>query len=111
MNSQSKTIAIISYLTIIGWVMALIMRQSEEPKSELSRFHLRQSLGLIIVGVIGWYLLSWLAGLLNFWLLFNAFRLGLLVYWVLGLVNAIQGEKKYLPFIGEFFDEKLDFIK
>jgi len=111
MNSKSKTIAIISYLTIIGWVMALIMRQSEEPKSELSRFHLRQSLGLIIVGVIGWYLLSWLAGLLNFWLLLNAFRIGLLVYWILGLVNAIQGEKKYLPFIGEFFDEKLDFIK
>jgi len=45
MQNQSNTIAILSYVWFIGWIIAFIMRQNERPQSELSRFHLRQSFG------------------------------------------------------------------
>ena len=34
----------------------------------------------------------------------------LFVLWLLGLLYAIQGEKKPVPILGEYFDEKITFI-
>lgn len=111
MQNSSKIIAIVSYLTFVGWIIALIMRQSEQPRSDLSRYHLRQALGLNLLGFVGWIVIAWLSGLLGFWLLLNAFRIVLLIFWVLGIVNAIQEELKPLPFIGQWFEDTFDFIK
>jgi hypothetical protein len=45
-----KTIAIISHLTIIGWVFALIKYRDEH--SELSAFYIRQTLGITLLGIV-----------------------------------------------------------
>lgn len=96
---DGKTIAIISYITLIGWIIALVMHQSN--KTSLGAFHIRQMLGLMlfslaisIVGqVIGLALVLWVL------------NLGLLVLWVLGLVGAIQGEEKEVPLVGPLFQD------
>ena len=49
-DDQSKTVAILSYITPIGWVIALILNQSK--KTELGSFHIRQALLLMITGII-----------------------------------------------------------
>jgi len=41
-------VAVISYLTVIGWIVAMIIYDKHQ--SSLASFHLRQSLGLIITG-------------------------------------------------------------
>ena len=48
---DAKTIAWVSYLTIIGWIIAFVSYGNLNPKTSLATFHLRQSLGLILLGV------------------------------------------------------------
>jgi len=101
-TDNGKTVGIIAYLWIIGWVIALVMHNGN--KTEHGAYHVRQSLGIMIlwlaitiintvltmagVGVVG-YILS----------------LGLFVLWLLGFIGAIQGEKKPVPVLGEQFQE------
>ena len=87
---------IVSYITIVGWVIALLCGTREE-----SKFHLNQSLVLILAniiwGVIGKVLafipiVGWLAIPIGYLIIF--------VLWVMGLVYALQGQEKPVPFIG-----------
>ncbi len=64
--NDPKVVGIISYLMPVGWIIAFILNN---PKSDLASFHLRQSLGLIVVALairIVMYvpLLGWLAGII-----------------------------------------------
>ena len=49
---DKKTLSIVSYITIIGWVVAFIVYGGKTEKSSLEKFHLEQSLGLGILGVL-----------------------------------------------------------
>ncbi len=94
-----KTIAIISYITLIGWIVAVVMNN---PKRELASFHIRQSLGILallaasgivaIVPFIGWIaaVVGWLGGV---------------ILWIIGILGALQGEMKPVPFLGDKFQE------
>ena len=44
---KGKNTAIVSYLTIIGSIIAIFMNQYEN-RSEFGRFHIRQSLGIFL---------------------------------------------------------------
>lgn len=93
-SSNAQLIAIISYLSFIGWVIAFVLYQND--KSELAIYHLRQSLGLNLIGVVGWIIfiipiIGWLVAILYF------------VLWLMGLIYAAQGEIKPVPIVGEFF--------
>ena len=87
---------IVAYITIIGWLIALLCGTKEE-----SKFHLNQSLVLILTniiwGVIGKILafipiIGWLAIPIGYLIIF--------VLWVMGLVYALQGQEKTVPIIG-----------
>jgi uncharacterized membrane protein len=96
---DGKTIAIISYITLIGWIIALVMHQSN--KTSLGAFHIRQMLGLMLFS-LAISIVGQVTGLaLVLWVL----NLVLLVLWVLGLVGAIQGEEKEVPLVGSLFQD------
>lgn len=109
---DAKTIAWVSYLTIIGWIIAFVSYGNLNPKSSLATFHLRQSFGLILLGVacsILFRMLFWgfaFIGILSpvIWIL-------LIILWVLGLLAAINGEEKPLPVVGTYFQQWFQFIK
>ena len=95
-SSNAQIIAVVSYITLIGWIIAFILYQND--KSELAIFHLRQSLGILILGIIGvvifWIpILGWLAAIFLF------------VLWLMGLIYAAQGEKKPIPVLGNLFQD------
>ncbi len=97
--NDGKTIAIISYITVIGLLIAFIMNSSK--RNSFASFHIRQMLGISILGFINWYIVkayinSWVASIIG---------LFLLVLLILGLISAIQGEKKSVPFIGDYFQD------
>ena len=94
----AKILSIISYITILGWLVAAFLYGHH--KSSLARFHLRDSLGLIITTSI--LLLIPLVG----WFLF----IGLITIWCVGFYNAINGQRQALPIFGLFFQKYLDFI-
>lgn len=104
-NNQAKTIAIVSYITIIGWVIALVMHQSN--KSSLGRFHLRQMLGLIALALVNNLIIMRVGAL--YWL-GVIISLGLLVLWIIGLISAINEEEKPLPVLGAQFQQWFSFI-
>ena len=49
---EDTTVAILTYITIIGFVIAIVMHSSK--KTALGAFHLRQGLGLFITGLVIW---------------------------------------------------------
>ncbi|MBW2996237.1 hypothetical protein KY332_02945 [Candidatus Woesearchaeota archaeon] len=85
---QSKLVAILSYITLIGWIVALILNQSK--KTELGSFHIRQALLIMIAGIILMWIpiIGWLLNIVVF------------VFWIMGLVYAIQGQMKEVPVLG-----------
>ncbi|MFU1856087.1 DUF4870 domain-containing protein [Sphingobacterium sp. NGMCC 1.201703] len=104
-SNEGKTVAIISYLTLIGLIVAIIMNNKE--KTTLGQFHIRQSVGITVTGlVLG--LFSFIPGIGG--LIMNIVGVILLIALILGLVAAFSGEKKALPFIGEKYQQWFNMI-
>ncbi len=102
--SEDKTIAIIAYLTLIGFIVALILHMNK--KTKLGAFHLRQMLGLILTGIaLG------LCGLVLIfipiigWLCHWALLIALFVLWVLGLIGAVNGRMDPVPIVGTLYQK------
>ncbi|HEY0944587.1 MAG TPA: hypothetical protein VGD81_04940 [Opitutaceae bacterium] len=107
-TTEDKTAAIVSYLTLIGFIIAVVLHCQK--KTRLGAFHLRQSLGLMAVAVGASIALSivsvipfvgWLVGLAGWAVLW----IGGLVLWIMGLIAAANGECKPVPVLGEQFQK------
>ncbi|MEN0049948.1 MAG: hypothetical protein AAF806_22995 [Bacteroidota bacterium] len=95
-----KVAAIVGYLGLIGFLISLLA--IHEKGEEFSAFHLRQSLGLTIVGValgvIGIIpILGWIVAGVGILLVFIA--------WIIGLVGAINGTTKPVFLLGNQFQK------
>jgi uncharacterized membrane protein len=104
---DQRTISCVSYITPIGWIVALIFYSNPSGKSSLTKFHLRQSLGLILTW-FAIYIVDSALGMIEFpglGLLFKILHLCVFVLWVLGLISAIQSEEKPVPVLGEFYQK------
>jgi len=95
-----KTTAIIAYITLIGLIIAYV--QNKDKKNAFVAYHIRQSLGLIctsfalsIINIVP--ILGWIVSSLGFVLL--------LVLWILGLMNALNGQEKPVMILGEHFNK------
>ncbi len=91
-GADPKVIAIVSYITIIGWIVALVLNN---PKSEFASFHIRQMLGIFLLGLI----LSFIPFVNIVGWIFT------LVLWIMGFIGAVQGQMKTVPILGEKFQE------
>ena len=96
---EGRQIAIISYLTIIGLVIAFSMNM--ETKNEYAKMHIRQSLGLNIL----FYSIAIFIGYFNSWMISGPFYVSFIVLWTFGFVNAIQREHRPIPLVGDYFQE------
>ena len=109
---DKKTLSIVSYITIIGWVIAFIIYNGKTEKSSLEKFHLEQSLGLGILGV-----LNSIASIIvvpivpSIYFVFTIISVAIFVLWILGIVNASKEEETPVPLVGTAFVGKFDFIK
>ena len=97
-SPEDKTVAIISYLTFIGFIVAVILHSNN--KTTIGTYHLRQALNLLLSGVaLGIVGVVPVIG----WIAMPIIAIGLLVLWVLGLISAIKGEMKPIPLLGVHF--------
>lgn len=104
--TRGKTIAILSYCTLIGWIIAIIMHQSE--KTKYGAYHIRQALGLFIFAVGAFVVISMFVWFMWFLLfLYPVVQLTLLAFVIIGIVNAVNGKMKPLPLIGALSDKML----
>jgi len=97
---NGKTTAIVSYITIIGWLIAYFgMHQSK--KTSLGSFHLRQTLLLFIIAIVYQIVITIITmAVPAIGLILSLGGLVFLVLWIMGLIGAINGEEKPMPLIG-----------
>lgn len=101
-NKEGKNIAVISYITIIGLIIAFVM--NSDKKDAFASYHIKQSLGMAItgiaLGVIGLIpILGWIINILGIFII--------LYMWIMGLVNAINEKTKPVPLLGKKYEEWL----
>ena len=109
-TDNGKNVGIISYITIIGWLIAYFAMHNDK-KTELGSYQLRQTLLLYIVGfgiyivwavVVSALLFSFSLTLAWLFLLVDwVIRLGLFALWLIGFIGAVNGQKKPIPLIGD----------
>ncbi|OOQ59419.1 import component protein [Mucilaginibacter pedocola] len=106
----NKGLAIVAYITIIGWVVSYLEFKKRADKSALVNYHLGQSLGLIIVSFALGIAISVLAAIIPS-LYFVSFIISgaTLVLLLLGVVTANNEAMKPLPIIGKFFEGRFNF--
>lgn len=97
---EGKTIAIIAYLTLIGLIIAFVM--NTDKKNSFASFHIRQALGIgvtgLALGVVNIIpILGWIVSIIG--------SIFLVVLWVIGLIGALNGERKMVPLLGEKYQE------
>jgi uncharacterized membrane protein len=101
---EDKTVAILSYLTLIGFIVAIIIHNGK--KTQLGAFHLRQVLGLMLTGfavMVCGFVLGRIP--LIGWLTMLALWLSMLVLWLLGLLAALNGQMKPMPIVGPLYQQ------
>ena len=97
--SDGKAMAIISYITLVGTIIAIIVNSSG--KKPFTSFHIRQAFGLLLTQIVG----SLVLGTFGIHFLGWALNIFILVLWIIGLLAAIQGETKVVPFLGDRFQD------
>ncbi|NOS69652.1 MAG: hypothetical protein HOP33_06960 [Verrucomicrobia bacterium] len=113
---EDKTAAIVCYLTLIGFIVAIILNSNK--KTKLGAFHLRQVMGFILTGIVVWIclaivmfvlflLLAFMKSILVLLvpLIYLAFGVSMIVLWVLGFIAAINGQMKPMPVVGPMYQK------
>jgi len=96
---EGKQAAIISYVTIIGTVIAIFM--NSEKKNEFASFHIRQALGINLT----YFALGYFIGYFDSWMISSAYWTFIFILWVFGFIGAVQGEYKLVPLVGEWYQK------
>jgi uncharacterized membrane protein len=102
--TEDKTVAILSYLTLIGFIVAIVLHSNK--KTQLGAYHLRQMLGLfltIVAAVVCEFVLIFIPIL--GWLAIIALWVSIFVFWLMGLVSAAKGKMKPLPVLGPMYQK------
>ena len=103
-----KVQSIVSYLGIF-WLVAFFIGKDE--RNDLSIYHLKQGLGLLIVAVVfniaAGIVLTVLPALT---FIFTVLGVVFLIFIILGIITAANEVKKPLPVIGKLFEDQFNFI-
>lgn len=98
--SDAKICALLAYL-VIGIIWFFVDEKMRV--NEFAKYHVKQALVLVIASLAG-HLVLGLIPILG-WVILPIFSLGILALGVIGIINAVNGEKKELPIIGQFADK------
>lgn len=106
---NNKTLSILSYITIIGWLISFF--SSKGPRDPLVKYHLKQAFGLFITVIIYSIIVQVVACIVPaIAIILSAVNLIFLILIIIGAINASKEKENPLPVIGKFFENKFDFI-
>ena len=96
---EGRSYAIISYITIIGTIIAFFM--NNDKKNDFAGFHIRQALGLWLT----FFALGYIVGIFDKWLITLAFWLFFGILFIYGFINAVAGKPQTVPIVGEIYQK------
>lgn len=107
-TDEGKIAGVVSYLWLIGWLVAYFGMHKEN-KTELGSYQLRQTLLLSILSIlVGWSfsiaasVLYEATGIYSLKYITLLMQIVFFALWIIGFMGAINGQKKPMPFIGEW---------
>jgi len=107
---NNKTLSILSYVTIIGWIIAFVKSKDLTPKSDLVRYHLKQGFGIFLVSLVVNVALSIIVTIVPALYFLSYIGYVILILWIFGIINAANEQKKPIPLVGQVFEDKFSFI-
>ncbi len=84
--------AILAHLWLLGWLIALILNQSKP--SGFTAFYLRQTLGLMLFGLLG------LIPVVGIFVAIAVF-----ILWIISIIGAVSGKQRTVPVVGKLFQK------
>ncbi|SHL66756.1 Uncharacterized membrane protein [Chitinophaga jiangningensis] len=104
-----KTLAIISYLSIIGWLIAYF-QYKDKPKDHFVSYHLKQALGIAIISILLGVAINVVVSLVPALSVVVYANIAILILWIMGIINAYNGQMKPVPVAGPIFEGKFSFL-
>jgi len=95
---QGKPLAVISYLTIIGVIVAYFLNKDKN-NNPFTNFHIRQSLGIWLT----FHALGIVVSTLDYPLVRLVFFFCIGVILIFGFINAVVGNAQEVPVLGKFY--------
>jgi len=98
-------------MAAIAYVLFFIPLLTDDKKDPYVKYHVKQGLALLILGVIVWIINSIIYQIFPFYAWYIArmiswiLNLGLFVLFVMGVLNAFGNKEKPLPVIGKFAEK------
>ena len=93
----SKNIA----MAVLAYIGPLVIISYLTAKDDMFvKFHIKQGLVLFVAEIVLWFV--GMTMFYSLWMILNLINLGLLVFSILGIINAVQGQEKELPLVGQF---------
>ncbi|QLG47110.1 DUF4870 domain-containing protein [Costertonia aggregata] len=96
-KEEGKTMAIISYITVIGLIIAYFM--NKDKNNEFVKFHIGQSLRVFILAIVISIVVNILVSVTGIGLLSFLSYIPLILI-ILGIINAVNLKAEPLPVIG-----------
>lgn len=107
---NNKTMAIVAYLTIIGWIVAYLSYKNSTQKSSLVKYHLGQALGVFLVSLVLSILSAVILAIIpSLGIISYIISLISLVLILLGIVTASNEVERPIPLVGSMFEGKFNF--
>jgi uncharacterized membrane protein len=105
-----KTMAMVAYITIIGWIVSYLSYKKTTEKSNLVNYHLGQAMGVLItylvLSAVSFIVLSFLPSLATIFYLILLIPFVLLLF---GIVAASNEVERPVPLIGKIFEGWFNF--
>lgn len=92
-REQGRLVGVLAYFWVPGWLLALVL--NGQSRSELGGFHLRQSLGIMLILLV----LIWFIRYRPIILLLQAAAS------IYGILGALRYEKNTIPGMGPLFQQ------
>ena len=107
---NNKTLAILSYVTLIGWLVSFFSTKDTPPRTPLVKYHLKQGLGIFVVAVVFQIAFTIVASIIPALSFLGIAGLVFLVFMILGIINANNEQEKPIPVFGKMFEDKFSFV-
>ena len=105
----SRTMAIVAYITIIGWAIAYLSYRKSDDKSPLVKYHLAQSIGIVLFSIVLSIITGVLIGLLpSLAILLYIISFCPFVLMLMGIITASNEAQRPIPLIGKFVERNIN---
>ncbi|QHS62403.1 DUF4870 domain-containing protein [Chitinophaga agri] len=108
---KNQTLAIIAYITLIGWIYSYVRYRNSQQKSRLVQYHLNQALGIFIFAGVLWIGIQIISAIIpSIGAILAVAGLLPLVLMTFGAVAASKDVLSPVPGVGKLFENRFSFL-